>query len=365
MGKLLSCLVTTYFVLAFVVPFKISAQDNKKPTLPTDTLPQKLSAKPPDHFLITPLVPKDNPVTVAKISLGRKLFFDPILSKNNTVSCASCHQPQHGFASPDALAIGIGGTKGKRNAPSLLNRSFGKSFFWDGRTKTLELQSLEPIKNKAEFDSSVTDVIARLKSKPEYVKQFQTAFSTKKSTTGQPQNLVTSQNLAQALATFQRTLYSGETPVDQFQSGQYNALTQLERQGLWIFESRGNCWKCHSGDNFSDEQFHNTGIGYGTENRDLGRFQFTQKKQDKGKFKTPTLREVEHTAPYMHDGSLKTLREVVEFYNAGGNSNDPNLDRNMKPLGLTEKEIDSVVAFLKALSARKKVAKKQSRPKKR
>ena len=343
------------FVFLLVAVQGSSGQTDKKPKLPKDTLPEKLSAKVPLHLTLRTNAPKNNPVTSEKIELGRKLFFDPILSKDNSVSCASCHQPKHGFASPDPLAIGVGGAVGTRNAPSLVNRAFGRSFFWDGRAKSLEEQSLKPIENKVEFDSSIEAVLKRLKSKPAYVKRFQKAFADKKSVTVKKSaDWVTADHLAKALATFQRTLISKETPVDRFQAGQYDALTAVERQGLWIFESRGNCWKCHSGDNFSDEGFHNTGVGFDNKKRDLGRFSFTKKKQDKGKFKTPTLRSVEHTAPYMHDGSLKTLRDVVEFYNVGGNSNDPNLDSRMKPLGLSEKEIDVVVAFLKALSARKK-----------
>ncbi len=153
-----------------------------------------------------------------------------------------------------------------------------------------------------------------------------------------------------ALAAFQRTLLAGNSPVDQFQAGDYEALTRDERQGLWIFESRGRCWKCHTGNNYSDETFHNTGVGFGIPKRDLGRFEVTKLATDKARFKTPTLRALVQTAPYMHDGSIRTLREVVEFYNVGGTAEDPNLDPEMKPLSLSDKEIDQLVAFLNALS---------------
>ena len=151
------------------------------------------------------------------------------------------------------------------------------------------------------------------------------------------EKLINRETLPLALACFERTLVSGNSAVDRFRASEYESLSKSARQGLWIFESRGGCWKCHSGSNFTDEDFHNTGVGFGQPNRDEGRFEFSEDPSDRFKFKTPSLRDVEHTAPYMHDGSMKTLQEVVEFYNKGGNPDDPDLDKKMKPLELTRR----------------------------
>lgn len=316
------------------------------PVLPRDTLPATIDIQHiPAGLSKRRRIPKDSPLTEERVALGRRLFFDGRLSGNGKVSCASCHQPNHGFASPDARAVGINGQMGTRNAPSLLNRAYGESFFWDGRAKSLEEQALKPIASKHELGSSVKDVIARLTADPQYVKEFRTAF-------GKPEDggeAVTAANLAKALGSFQRTLLLGDSPIDRFRGGDVTALTDDERQGLWLFESKARCWKCHSGNDFTDEKFHNTGVSWGGEPPDLGRFVVTGKVPDVGKFKTPTLRGVALTAPYMHDGSVKTLREVVEFYNRGGQPN-PNLDRDMQPLKLSKREVLQLVAFLQALS---------------
>lgn len=318
--------------------------DSKKlPVLPKDTLPvERDLGSIPDGLDTERLMPDDNPLKPAVVALGRKIFFDPILSANNSVSCASCHQPELGFASNNRLAIGIDGKVGTRNSPTLLNRAYGKTFFWDGRATSLEEQALKPIASEIELGSSVEEAIRRLSEKAEYVELFRQAFGG-----DQP---VTADNLAKALAAFQRTLLMGDSPVDQFQSANYGALTNEERQGLWIYESRGGCWKCHSGSNYSDEEFHNTGVGFQTKNRDRGLAEFSGDEQDNFKFKTPTLRGVGLTAPYFHDGSAKTLEEVVEFYSRGGAPGDGGLDSKMNKLDLSEEDKKHLVAFLKALS---------------
>jgi cytochrome c peroxidase len=271
------------------------------------------------------------------VALGRKLFFDPILSHDGTVACATCHRPDHGFAGPDAKPVGIGGRQASRRAPTLFNRAYGTAFFWDGRSASLEDQALEPIANPDEMGSSVAAAVARLKADAGYKERFAAAFD----------DGVTAANLGKALASFERVLLRGDSSVDKFRErGERDALTDAERHGLWLYESKGQCWRCHAGKNFTDEAFHNTGVGWG--GSDLGRHVVTKKEADRGKYKTPTLRGVKLTAPYMHDGSLKTLEDVVEFYNKGGGAN-PNLDPVVRPLGLSKEELADLVAFLKAL----------------
>ena len=308
-------------------------------SLPKDTLPAKLSLDDIPLGLAKRSIPRESQLTEARVRLGRKLFFDPILSADNTVACASCHQPAHGFASAEPRPRGIRGQSIARRAPTLFNRAYGSSFFWDGRASSLEEQALRPIADPAEMGSSVADAVERLRTHKEYKDRFETAFA----------DGVTADNLAKALASFERTLLRGASRVDRFRRlGEHDALTAQERQGLWLYESKGRCWRCHSGANFTDESFHNTGIRWGKEPADLGHFAVTRKDADKGKFKTPTLRGVTLTAPYMHDGSVKTLEEVIEFYNKGGIAN-PNLDPLMTPLGLSAEEQRDLVAFLKVL----------------
>jgi cytochrome c peroxidase len=298
--------------------------------LPIDEIPLGLGPRP---------VPKDNPLTKERVQLGRKLFFDPILSADRTVACASCHQPEHGLGSAEPRPRGIRGQTIARRAPSLFNRAYGTSFFWDGRAGSLEEQALQPIEDPAEMGSSVADVVKRLRDDPAYAAQFKAAFD----------DGVTEANLAKALASFERVLLRGDSAVDRFrQKGEHNALGPQERSGLWLYESKARCWRCHSGPGFTDERFHNTGVGWGKEPIDLGRFTVTKNDSDRGKFRTPTLRGVSLSSAFMHDGSLKTLEDVVAFYNRGGNAN-PHLDPALAPLGLSAEEIRDLVAFLKAL----------------
>ena len=332
--------------------------DDETPVIPRDELPKKLSIKKiPLGFDKPPASPTDNPTTVEKAQLGRRLFFDPVLSTDGTVSCASCHQPDHGFASPSAVSIGIGSQKGTRNAPTILNRGYGDNFSWDGRDATLEAQALGVLQSKTELGGDTDKVVANIKKDDQYVAAFAAVFSEPgKKAQGKTQGeaakqFVTLENITKAIACFERTLTSGNSQVDRFRNDEYDALSKEARQGLWIFESRGGCWKCHNGSNLADDEFHNTGVGYGKKDRDLGRAEATQNAQHNFQFKTPTLREIEHTAPYMHDGSVKTLKEVVEFYNKGGAPDDPTIDEDMKPLNLTEEEVGFLVEFLKAMSS--------------
>lgn len=324
--------------IVFLVPLlAVAAFAAEPPPLPRDTLPAALPIDDTPSGLPARLVPTDNPLTAAKVALGRRLFFDPILSGDRAVACASCHRPEHGFASPDGRPRGVRGREVARRAPTLFNRAYGTSFFWDGRAATLEEQALQPIENPAEMDSSVAEAVRRLAADKEYATQFKAAFD----------DGVTAANLGRALASFERVLLRGDSRVDRFRkNGEHGALTAAERHGLWLYESKAGCWRCHSGANFTDEKFHNTGIAWG--GPDLGRHAVTKADPDRGRFKTPTLRGTALTAPYMHDGSLKTLDDVVAFYNKGGHAN-PNLDPAMRPLDLSAEEMQALVAFLKAL----------------
>jgi cytochrome c peroxidase len=308
-------------------------------SVPADSLPAEITADVIPLGLDPRPASNDNRLTPAKVRLGRQLFFDPILSADNTVACASCHQPEHGFSSGEARPRGIHGRKATRRAPTLFNRAYGAAFFWDGREATLEAQALRPIVDPDEMGSRLEDVVGRLRADKGYQARFQAAFT----------DGVTTANLGKALASFERVLLRGDSRVDRFRrSGEVAALTPPQRHGLWLYESKAGCWRCHAGSNFTDERFHNTGVSWGKEPADLGRHRITGRDEDRGKFKTPTLRGVALTAPYMHDGSLATLEDVVEFYNRGGGPN-PHRDTLLAPLGMTPEEVQALVAFLKAL----------------
>ena len=285
-------------------------------------------------------IPDENLLTVGKIELGKQLFFDKRLSRDSPIACASCHNPVFAFANREKLALGIRGLKGKRNVPTLVNRAYGKSFFVDGHAKSLEEQALEPIQNPQEMDMTLSDLVSRLSEDKEFAKQFQNVFG------GKP----TAQNAAKAIASFVRTLLSGNSAYDKFEHGEQNALSASAKRGLQIFRGRGNCIACHVGPNFTDEKFHNTGVAFkDTTTPDWGRFAVTKIDRDKGAFKTPTLREVSRTAPYMHNGSFASLQEVLEFYNMGGIQN-PYLDEEIHPLKLTVQEKSDIIEFLNSLS---------------
>ena len=338
------CMAALLFALLMACPGAVADDPSKEAT--TGQVTVAVATK---ELAKRDAIPKNNPLTKERIALGKRLFFDPILSKDNSIACASCHQPDHGFADKTTLSKGIKGQLGLRNAPSLMNRALGKSQFWDGRAATLEDQSLQPIQNPKEMGHDLESLIATLRKDKKYVSEFAAAFASDASTDSDDE-FVNALNLSYALASFQRTLLDLDSPVDRFQSGKYKALSDQQRQGLWIFESRGHCWKCHSGVNYSDEQFHNLGIANQSGTQDLGRFDVTKKLEDRGKFKTPTLRGVANTAPYMHNGSLPTLESVVEFYNEGGGHDDAGIDDKIQPLGLSETEVQQLIAFLKALS---------------
>ena len=295
------------------------------------------------------VVPEDNPVTAETVALGKKLFFDPRLSGDNTVSCASCHSPEHGFGDGRKTALGMRKQVGNRNAPTVLNSAYSPRQFWDGRAASLEEQAAGPIANPIEMSLPHGDCLDKLKGDPEYRELFAKAFG---------EGDFGMVHVQRAIAAFERTMISGNSPFDRyFYGGDKTALSEGQVRGMAVFmdRGRGNCTACHlvgpKAALFSDGLFHNIGAGLNAEGEltDLGRFEHTKKEAEKGAFKTPTLRNVAHSGPYMHDGRLKTLREVVDFYVGGGSSN-PHLDEQIKPLALTGQERDDLVAFLESLT---------------
>jgi cytochrome c peroxidase len=269
-------------------------------------------------------VPESNPLTAEKVALGRQLFFDRRLSADGSISCASCHNPGRAFADARPVAVGIFGRRGTRNAPSLINRAWGRSFFWDGRTTTLEAQVLRPIEDPNEMGSSVAAGARRVGRSPD--------------------------ELRDALASYVRSILAGNSAFDRYAAGDRRALSPEAQAGLRVFRGKGNCSTCHIGPTLTDEAFHNTGVAV-RDGRviDVGRAAVTGRAADRGAFKTPTLREVARTAPYMHDGSLATLEDVIDFYDRGGRPS-PALDADIRPLNLSAAEKRALAAFLRALS---------------
>lgn len=285
--------------------------------------------------------PADNPQTDAKVRLGQQLYFDPRLSADGTVSCASCHDPKAGWADPRRFSVGVGGATGGRNAPTVLNTGYNPIQFWDGRAPTLEAQAVGPIQNPVEMKMTMAACIACIEGIPGYVAQFKDVFGTGP----------TEQTIGKAIAAFERTVVSKDSPFDRYMAGDKKAMSASAVRGMKVFNGRGHCSPCHSGPNFTDNKFHNLGVGMSAAKPDVGRYAETHNMRDYGAFKTPTLRSVALTAPYMHDGSVATLEEVIEVYDRGGEPN-PHLDPLMVPLRLTRGEKQDLVEFLKALTGK-------------
>lgn len=275
--------------------------------------------------------------TEGRAKLGEKLFFDPILSDNGKVSCSTCHSPDHAFASKGKPPSLRGGTL-EIDSPSLVNVSLGRGFFRDGRSPSLEDQVIGPITNPAEMGSSMPAVIRRLKDKPEYVKLFDEHYKTG----------INERTITDAIANFERTLIIPHNAklAKYLRGAAEHTMTVEEIRGFNIFRGKGHCYKCHTGDTFSDYDYHNTGIS--TQSKLEGRRKATGRDADLGKWKTPGLIGVSLSAPYMHNGQYSTLENVIEFYNLGGFQNR-NLDPEMKRLRLTEQEKADLLAFLKML----------------
>jgi cytochrome c peroxidase len=285
--------------------------------------------------------PKDNPYTPEKAELGWLLYFDKRLSVDETISCASCHDPKFGFTDGERFSKGVRGQLGGRSAPTVINRAFSLAQFWDGRAASLEEQAIGPIANPIEMGHTHIACAKCIGEIPGYRKRFEKVFGTGE---------VTIDHIAKAIATFERCVLSGNSTYDRFQAGDKDALTPSQKRGMDIFFSdNARCDSCHEGANFTNGKYTNVGIGMDKPNPDLGRYMVTKKDEDKGAFKTPTLRDIAKTAPYMHDGSLKTLEEVVEHYNKGGIKN-PWLHQDVRELKLSDQDKKDLVEFLKALS---------------
>ena len=285
-------------------------------------------------------IPSSNLNYTAKIDLGKQLYFDGRLSKNNAISCAFCHNPGTGFADPRQTSIGVGGGVGGRQSPTVYNTGLNPVQFWDGRARSLEEQAIGPIHNPVEMAETHEHVVAKLGKIKGYQQQFRAVFGTD----------VNLQGIAEAIAAYERTVLSTNSAFDKYVLGAQKAMDEAAVRGLALFKGKARCILCHNGPNFTDNQFHNLGVPQvGPMKEDLGRFAVSRAEKDRGAFKTPTLRSITETAPYMHDGAFKTLEEVVEFMDQGGGSN-PNLSPLVKPLNLTAEEKSDLVAFLKALA---------------
>lgn len=278
-------------------------------------------------------------MTAEKVELGRKLFYDPRLSSNNQIACASCHKQEFAFSDGGkAVSEGVEGRKGSRNAPGLANVGYRKSLFWEGGAPRLEMQAVGPITAHDEMNMDPPVLVEKLKAIPEYAQAFKQNF---------PDGL-SMLNITKAISAFERTLVSSDSPWDRYREGDQGAMSPAALRGMDLFFSeKADCFHCHIGHNFTNEDVANNGLY--TVYPDIGLARISNKDEDVGKFKTPSLRNVELTAPYMHDGSIKTLREVVKHYNDGGQPN-LNADPLMRPLGLSEQEIDDLVEFMKALT---------------
>ncbi|MBM3727678.1 MAG: c-type cytochrome [Acidobacteria bacterium] len=322
------------------------------------TAPPPVPAKPAGAVItlnvplgLPPLpVPGNNPLTRETMALGNKLYFSTALSKDGSISCASCHNPSLGFSDGQPVSTGVGGKKGGRNAPTVINAAYNSLQFWDGRAANLEAQASGPILNPVEMAHTAEGVVAKLSGDPEWKPLFAAAY-------GSPE--VTMDRIAAAIAAFERTVLRGNSKFDRYQyGGDRNALSAAALRGLEIFKdkAKGNCAVCHTIEEkyalFTDNLFHNLGVGLNAEGEltDSGRHQVTEREGDQGAFRTPTLRNITETAPYMHDGSLKTLKEVIDFYVGGGNAN-PHRDKEIKSLShLTQRDRTDLVAFLESLT---------------
>lgn len=320
-----------------------------------DTMPSNYKLEYPAYYPQKIDIPDDNQMNEQKIELGRMLFYEKMLSKDSSVSCASCHQQKFAFSDPKQFSEGVNQTLGTRNTMAIVNMVFENKFFWDGRSNSLEEQALGPIENPLEMNLSLDEAILRLKNSSLYQTEFKKCFG---------ENAITKENLAKAISQFERTLISDQAPYDLYKQGKGN-LTKQEKRGEKLFFTHpdpvyatrgGNCGDCHSGPLTTSRLFANNGL----ENPiiDIGLEEVTKNQNDKGRFKITTLRNIELTAPYMHDGRFQTLEEVLDHYNEHI-QDSPTLDvqisnasneRDGKTLALTEEEKQDILAFLKTLT---------------
>lgn len=294
----------------------------------------KLLSKPSDDALASP---------ESAAALGKLLFFDPILSQDKSISCASCHKPEFAYADTVAFSNGVAGKKTTRNVPSAMNMMYRDVYFWDGRANTLEEQAIFPIENPVEMNLKIGEAVKRLNASPSYVSYFKKLYNEKPN----------KKNLTEALASFERTLETSTTPFDKFVKGDSSAISESAKRGQFIFNEKGHCFDCHFGPDFTGDEFKNIGLYNERELSDAGRFSITKNGIDKGKFKVPGLRNVALTAPYMHNGMFKSLREVIDYYSEpekfvqGGINTDPITAGGFR---LTEQEKQDIEAFLLSLT---------------
>jgi len=291
-----------------------------------------------------PPIPKDNPMTAEKVELGKLLYFDKRLSEDGTVACASCHNPKEGWAERRPTSEGIKKQVGGRNAPTIINAAYHPAQFWDGRAASLEEQALGPIENPIEMGANLDEVVKELAKVAEYTKRFKAVFNTG----------VTKEGIGKAIAAFERTILSGDSPYDRHMAGDKKALTDVQKRGMDVFMEKGNCATCHAPPTFSNGRYYNAGVGVGKPKPDAGRKDVTKKDSDLGKFRVPHLRDIANTGPYFHDGSAKTLEEAVALMASGGKKN-PNLSVVLQAVGgakLTDQDKKDLVEFLKALSGK-------------
>ncbi|TNF54792.1 cytochrome-c peroxidase [bacterium] len=318
-----------------------------------------------ESYSLQPLPPlpifPENPITPDKVELGKKLFFDRRLSGDGTMSCATCHNPETGYSDALSISLSYPTTKNWRHSPSLINLGYNSMFFWDGRASTLEEQALFPMMSAFEMNQNLDYVEEELKEVPVYIDSFQRVFGGE----------ITRERIAMALAAFQKTIVSKDAPIDSYLKGDMNALTNIQKKGYDIFVGKGKCINCHNGSNLTDNNFYNLGVpedpditnnprvsatrrftakvagykAYRTLAEDPGRYLVTKDRKDWKAFKTPTLREVVRTGPYMHNGYFETVEDVIEFFDKGG-GNDPNKTSILKPLHLSSEEKNALKVFL-------------------
>lgn len=305
---------------------------NGEETAPLPTPEEYLRA---EYWMFEDLGPvpvsPSNRLTEEKVALGKQLFYDKRLSGNNQLSCISCHNPDKGFTDGRSVAKGINDQLGKRNTPSLINVAYYKEFHLDGSVPSLDEQALRPIQNPIEMDQDLDELVKELKAVPEYRTSFKKAFNEE----------ITPKNIAKALGAFERTIIQRNTPFDRFMAGEDDAMTNNQKWGMELFAVKGNCFTCHAGPTFSDNAYDNIAI----DNGDVGRYLVTTNRADIGAFRSPQLRDLKYTAPYMHDGSMKTLEEVVEHYDDAIHV-DAYTSVDFIPLGLTEEEKKALVDFI-------------------
>jgi cytochrome c peroxidase len=282
--------------------------------------------------------PKDNPYTVEKAALGKKLYFDTRLSAANILSCAACHSPAYGWGDGQPRGVGHNMKQLGRRSPTIINAAYGQIFMWDGRASSLEEQALGPIRADVEMNLPIEQLMDKLKGIPEYAPLFQAVF---------PKEGMMPETIAKAIATYERTVVSGRAPFDAWIEGDTKAISEEAKRGFVLFNTKGACQECHSGWNFTDDSFHDIGLA----TADIGRGkQLPGVIKMQHAFKTPGLREIARRGPYMHDGSVATLEAVMEHYNQGGIKR-ASLSELMKPLGLTKQESADLVAFMKTLTS--------------